>query len=231
MLMTCPHWSLVERQRADALTTPASAASGLLLPGQHAVAVGAGGGAQLELGVEAGRPGPRHEREQFRAEFAGRARTGCAASTGHAISAAAPATPSAPAVSPGTSNTARSAGTPARSARRCSWAASASAGCPNGTPSSTEPGPPDLAWRSAALIASQFSFTSSAPDTLTSLNTCGCLRISLAAIPSATSSIVYPVPSVRSDATSAWKYTCSRTSPSSSRTASGSPLSSASIAS
>ena len=65
---------------AGALTTPASAASGLLLPGQHAVAVGAGGGTQLELGVEAGRPGPRHEREEFRAELAGRARTGCAAS-------------------------------------------------------------------------------------------------------------------------------------------------------
>ena len=91
MLMTCPHWSLVERQRAGALTTPASAASGLLLPGQHSVAVGAGGGAQLELGIEAGRPGPRHQREQFRAEFAGcggTARTRHASRACRAISAA-----------------------------------------------------------------------------------------------------------------------------------------------
>src|ERR1700730_5858030 len=37
-----------------------------------------------------------------------------------------------------------------------------------------------------------------APETVTSLNTCGCCRTSFAMIPSATSSIVYPAPSSRS---------------------------------
>ncbi len=92
-------------------------------------------------------------------------------------------------------------------------------------------GPPPAAARSAALIASQFTDTCSAPSTSTVPNTCGWRRVSLAAMPSATSSIVYPVPSVRSAAILAWNSTCSSTSPSSSRSAAGSPSSSAASAS
>ncbi len=44
---------------------------------------------------------------------------------------------------------------------------------------------------SSRLISSQLRLTSSAPETVTSANTCGCRRTSLATIPSATSSIVY----------------------------------------
>src|SRR5215472_13824918 len=36
-----------------------------LLPGVDAVAVAAGGGAQLELGVQASRPGPLYQQEQL----------------------------------------------------------------------------------------------------------------------------------------------------------------------
>ena len=62
-----------------------------------------------------------------------------------------------------------------RSARRRSCAASDSAGWPSGAPSNADPGdpPPLPASRSAALIASQFWVTSSAPETVTSPNTCG----------------------------------------------------------
>jgi hypothetical protein len=71
MLMTCPHWSLVERPRANALATPASGPASLLLPGLDPVAVHAGGSPQLQLRVKAGRAGPGHQGEKLRAQLAG----------------------------------------------------------------------------------------------------------------------------------------------------------------
>ena len=142
--MTCPHWSLVERHAGVPPATPAAARHRparrlrcpLGVPGRDPVAVGAGGGAQLKLGVEAGRArARRHQREQLRAELA-RAPPSALPSGAAGPSSAGP-------VARNYSQVGR--GTPARSARRCSWAASDSAGWPNGTPSSTEPGPPDLA--------------------------------------------------------------------------------------
>ena len=181
------------------------------LPGTDAVAVGPGHRTELEFGVEASLAGPGHQREQLSADVAdglapGRSVSlagGCspgrsvipggppARDDGSRPAGAWPAVLARPAEagSPG-GGSASSAGTPARSARRWSWAASDRAGWPNGTVSSTETGAPAASARSAALIASQFRLTSSGPETLTSANTWGWRRISLATMPSATSSMV-----------------------------------------
>ena len=121
---------------------------------------------------------------------------------------------------------------PARSSRPSTLSARASAGKAAGTPSSTL----DRAF-SAALSTSQLTSTDSAVTSGSSpapsgaaANTCGCRLTSLATMPSATASTSNGSCGC-SCATRAWKTTCSRTSPSSSRMAARSPVSMASTAS
>ena len=200
----------MEWRRTVAPATPGPRLSGGApgtLPVPDTVRVPPGGGAQFQLGIEPLGLRPGHQGEQLGPQARRRPPR------------------------PGPVRAARSAGTPARWARRCSWAARARAGWPNGTPSSADPREPVADSRSAALISSQLRVTSSAPDTATPANTCGCRRTSLVTMASATSSTVKPVPSARSSAMRAWNITCSSTSPSSPRSAARSPLSSASSAS
>ena len=121
-----------------------------LLPGAGPGRGSSGRGAQLQLGVEPGGARPGHQREQLRPE----------------LSLAAVARPLRRGAARLAGRLASSAGTPARSARRCNWAASASAGWPNGTPSSADTAPAAGRGAFRALIASQLRLTSSAPDTL-----------------------------------------------------------------
>ena len=145
------------------------------LPGPHPFGVAAGGRAQLQLGVQAGGPGGGHQSKQpvpqcvrlaVALVIARPVGFGWLGWLGRARSAG------------------RRAGL-ARAARPCSWLASDSPGCPNGTPSRAETCAGSVApcWaRSARLISSQFSATSAAPVTATSANTCGWRRTSLATI-------------------------------------------------
>ena len=154
-----------------------------LFPGHDALAVRARRGAQLDLGVEPGRAGPGHEREQLRPDLARPAPRG-------AVCRGAPAaSPARPVRRRGQVGQAGGDPGPLRTALQLRGQRQRGLADRDAV---ERRAPARRPWprRSAALIASQFCLTSSAPDTLTSPNTCGCLRISLAAIPPATSSML-----------------------------------------